>query len=211
MKVDYVSFSGRLARVEYLATTFKHLLVGRVLDVGCDKAYLRKMLPDCDYTGLDISGEPDIQLNLEGIDHLPFNDDTFDCVLGSDILEHLDNLPHVFGELVRVSRNHLIISLPNNWVNARKPIERGKGSIGHYGLPVECPADRHKWFFSLAEAKEFINGQLKKYPISLLELRVSEKPRPFIVRFCRRLYYPSQERYVNRYAHTLWVVLEKHD
>ena len=209
MKVDYVSFQNRRARIEYIANAFNRFLVGRVLDVGCDEAYLKKMLPDCDYTGLDISGEPDIQLNLEGIDHLPFNDDTFDCVLGSDILEHLDNLHHVFGELVRVSRRHLIISLPNNWVNARKPIERGKGSIGHYGLPVECPADRHKWFFSLAEAKEFINGQLKKYPISLLELRVSEKPRPFIVRFCRRLYYPSQERYVNRYAHTLWVVLKK--
>ncbi|MFQ5849129.1 MAG: class I SAM-dependent methyltransferase [Candidatus Binatia bacterium] len=209
MQVDYISFQNRLARTEYIVNAFKHFLAGRVLDVGCDKAYLKKMLPDNDYTGVDISGDPDIQLNLEEIERLPFADSSFDCVLSSDVLEHLDNLHHVFGELIRVSRKYLIISLPNNWVNARIPIEKGKGSFGKYGLPAEQPHDRHKWFFSLMEAKGFIDGQLKKYPISLLELRVSEKPRPFFVRMFRRLHYPSQERYLNRYAHTLWVVLEK--
>ncbi len=209
MKVDYVSFPSRLARMEYLATVFKRFLVGRVLDIGCDDAYLRKILPEGDYTGLDIGGEPDIRLNLEEIERLPFEDSCFDCVVSLDVLEHLDNLHHIFGELIRVTRRYLIISFPNNWVNARRPIERGKGSFGHYGLPLERPQDRHKWFFSLAEAKEFVEGQVRKYPLLLLELRVSEKPRSFVIWAFRRLHYPSPERYLNRYAHTLWVVLEK--
>jgi hypothetical protein len=130
-------------------------------------------------------------------------------VVASEVLEHLDNLHEVFGELVRVSKKYLILSLPNNWANARRPIERGKGSFAHYGLPADPPSDRHKWFFSLTEAKAFIEGQVKKYPVRLVELRVSEKPRPFLVRMHRRLRYLSKERYRNRYAHTLWAVLEK--
>ena len=56
---------------------------------------------------------------------------------------------------MRVSRGCIILSLPNNWANARRPIARGRGAIGHYGLPLEPPVDRHKWFFSLAEARQF--------------------------------------------------------
>lgn len=208
-KVDYVSFQGRQARIEYLARAFKPFLAGKLLDVGCDKAHLKTILPDVDYVGVDISEDADIQLNLEESEDLPFEDNSFECVISSDVLEHLDNLHQVFGEMVRVSRQYLIVSLPNNWANARRPIERGKGSIGHYGLPVDPPRDRHKWFFSLTEAKKFIEGQLGKYPISLVEYSVSEKPRSFLIRMCRRLRYPSRERYLNRYAHTLWVVLGK--
>jgi SAM-dependent methyltransferase len=208
MHVDYASFENRQARIEYLARVFKRFLVGRLLDLGCDKAYLKRLLPDHDYVGVDLSEDADIRLNLES-ERLPFEDNSFDCVISSDVLEHLDNLHRVFGDMVRVSRKYLIVSLPNNWVNARRPIERGKGSVGHYGLPVNPPRDRHKWFFSLTEANGFIEGQLKKYPISLVELRVSEKRRFFLMRACRRLRYPSNQRYLNRYAHTLWVVLEK--
>jgi SAM-dependent methyltransferase len=208
MHVDYATFDSRQARIEYLARVFKGFLAGRLLDVGCDKAYLKRLLPDHEHIGVDLSDDADIRLNLES-ERLPFDDNSFDCVIGSDVLEHLDNLHQVFGDMVRVSRKYLIVSLPNNWVNARRPIERGKGSFGHYGLPVDPPRDRHKWFFSLTEAKEFIEGQLKKYPITLLELRASEKPRFFLLRAWRRVCYPSKPRYLNRYAHTLWAVLEK--
>jgi SAM-dependent methyltransferase len=209
MKVDYVSFQGRQARIEYLAKAFKRFLNGRLLDVGCDKAHLKAMLPHSDYVGVDISEDADIQLNLEKSGGLPFADDSFDCVISSDVLEHLDNLHQIFGDMVRVSRKYLIISLPNNWANARRPIERGKGSFGHYGLPVEPPQDRHKWFFGLSEAMNFAKGQERKFPISIIEVCATEKPRPLLVRGVRRFLYPSQERYLNRYASTLWIVFEK--
>ena len=64
------------------------------LDVGCDEALLKTLLaPDIKYTGIDVAGKPDIVLNLEKIERLPFDDSTFDCVICSDVLEHLDKLP----------------------------------------------------------------------------------------------------------------------
>lgn len=209
MKVEYVAFQSRSERSEYIANRFRPLLAGKILDVGCDKAVLKKLLPHLDYTGMDVSGDPDIRLNLEEVDRLPFEEGTFDCVVCSDVLEHLDKFHHIFGELIRVAKKYIIISLPNNWANARIPIARGKGSFGHYGLPLEPPQDRHKWFFGLSEAISFVKGQANKFPIAILASHVTEKPRPSLIRAVRRLGYPSQERYLNRYAHTLWVVLEK--
>lgn len=210
MKVEYLRFRDRASRAAYIARRFAPLLRGRVLDVGCDKAVLRQLLPRVGYTGVDVGGDPDIRLNLEKVDRLPFDDASFDCVVCSDVLEHLDNLHAMFGELIRVARTYVIVALPNNWADARKPIGRGVGSFSKYGLPAEPPADRHKWFFSLSEAVEFIDCQLDKYGLAMRECHVTEKPRRFWVRGLRRALYPSQMRYLNRYAHTLWAVLEKH-
>jgi SAM-dependent methyltransferase len=209
MHVEYVHFRDRASRSAYIARRFAALLAGRVLDVGCDQAVLRQLLSDVAYVGVDISGKPDLQLNLEQIERLPFDDASFDCVVCVDVLEHLDNLHAMFGELIRVAKRYVILALPNNWANARKPIGRGSGSLSKYGLPAEPPADRHKWFFSLSEAESFVQHQLGKYAVSMHTCHVTEKPRLRIIRAVRRLLYPSQMRYLNRYAHTLWVVLEK--
>lgn len=211
MKVEYITFARRSDRSEYIAKRFSSFLIGKILDVGCDEAILRKLLPKIYYIGIDIGGDADIKLDLEDINYLPLDDETFECVVCSDVLEHLDNLHHIFGELVRVAKKYIIISLPNNWVNARKPIGKGKGSFGHYGLPIIPIQDRHKWFFGLSEAMSFIEGQEKNYPISIIEMHVTEKPRPLLIRAMRRLIYPYQERYLNRYAHTLWVIFKKNE
>jgi SAM-dependent methyltransferase len=209
MRVEYINFRDRAERAEYVANRFKRFLSGRIIDVGCDHATLKKLLSNIDYVGVDVGGDPDIQLNLEEIHYLPFNDRVFDCVVCTDVLEHLNNLHHIFGELIRVAKRYMVLSLPNNWVNARGPIGRGKGSFGHYGLPADPPRDRHKWFFSMSEAIDFIKSQEKKYPISILELFAMEKPRNVFVRWLRRMLYPSQKCYLNRYAHTIWIVIEK--
>jgi 2-polyprenyl-3-methyl-5-hydroxy-6-metoxy-1,4-benzoquinol methylase len=209
MTVEYVSFPDRSLRSRYIAGRFKAYLTGKVLDVGCDRAVLKTLIPSLDYTGIDIDGTPDLRLDLERVEKLPFPDRAFHCVVCSDVLEHLNNLHQIFDELVRVADRYLILSLPNNWCVARVPIERGWGSFGKYGLPVDPSGDRHKWFFSLAEAVAFIEHQTKRHPVSIAEYVVSEKPRPAITRALRRLRYPSNESYWNRYAHTLWIVLDK--
>lgn len=209
MKVDYIDFKSRKARSGYIAARFGSYITGRVLDVGCDRALLKTMIPGLDYTGIDFGGTPDIMINLEKIERLPFEDNRFDCVVCSDVLEHLDNLHHIFGELVRVSSRYLILSLPNNWTNARRPLERGRGSFDKYGLPAEPPKDRHKWFFSLSEAQAFIMSQLAPHNLTVRDMVVTEKPRSLFSRMYRRVWYPKQECYLNRYAHTFWAVLEK--
>lgn len=207
--VIQASFTKRLDRSEFIATHLRKYLSGKVLDVGCDEAHLRRLVPGIQYTGIDLGGTPDVVLDLEAAERLPFGDRAFDAVLCSDVLEHLDNLHRVFAELVRVSGRWLVISLPNNWSNARRPIERGSGSFAHYGLPLDRPSDRHKWFFGLTEARDFFYGQEIRFPIRVVECFANEKRRPAWVVALRRMRYPDQLRYLNRYAHTLWAVFER--
>jgi len=211
MPIDYTRFRERQERTQYLYDKFKFYLKGYVLDVGCYRAALKDLLPDqSQYTGVDIAGTPDIRLNLEKVERLPFADNQFDCVICADVLEHLDNLHVIFAELIRVSARYLIISLPNNWNAARVPLQRGKGTFAHYGLPADKPEDRHKWFFSLADAQNFIQTHLTRRPqLKLVEERLCEKPRNLLVRLFRRLRYLRQSRYLNRYCHTAWFVIEK--
>lgn len=210
MKIDFVHFRHRADRSAYIVQRFGRYMSECVLDVGCDKAVLRDLLGSgLRYTGIDIGGTPDIVLDLERIERLPFEDNAFMTTVCSDVLEHLDNIHQIFSELVRVTRRYLIISLPNNWANARQPIARGRGEIAHYGLPATPPRDRHKWFFGFTEAVQFIKAQKVAYRLTIAELVANEKPRLPLVRALRHMRYPNIERYRNRYAHTLWVVYDK--
>lgn len=207
MQIDQAHYTERRSRTEYLNGRFGGRLKGRVLDVGCDEAVLKDLRPDLEYTGVDIGGRPDIRLDLEAAERLPFDDDAFDAVVCCDVLEHLDNLHAMFDELLRVSRGVAVVSLPNCWFGARRPIARGRGGFGHYGLPVDRPVDRHKWFFSLSEGAAFVRARAERSGWRVEEDVAVEKPKAAIWRWLRRGRYPSRACYLNRYAHTLWVVL----
>lgn len=210
IKIQVVQIRSREEKIKFLVNKFRPILAGKILDVGCGEAYLKNFLNEIEYIGIDKGEFADIQIDLERIDRLPFEDASFDCVLCLDVLEHLDNLHTIFDELIRVSKKHIILSLPNNWVNARVPIQRGKGKIGHYGLPAHPPNDRHKWFFNTEEAFNFVVEKqyiLKNFFIK--ECFATEKKKIFIVKWIRRLLYPDKVRYLNRYINTIWFHLVK--
>jgi SAM-dependent methyltransferase len=206
---DLVHFPERQDRMQYLARTFGPRIRGRVLDVGCDVRTLRELIPGLDYTGIDFGGTPDLHIDLDATPRLPFDDGQFDVVVCSEVLEHLDQLHRTFGELVRVTRGSLLISLPNCWTAARKPLRTGRGRIGHYGLPAQKPMDRHKWFFSLSEARAFAQGVASEHRLSIEEFRINEKPRHALLRAGRRMLHPGTDDYDNLFAHTLWVWFQK--
>ena len=206
---EYVAFEKREQRTDFLLRHYRAYLTGSVLDVGCYEAPLRALLPGVRYVGVDIVGKPDHVIDLEQAERLPFTDGQFEWVVCVEVLEHLDGLHRIFDELVRVARKHLIVSLPNCWCAARRQLEKGQGSISHYGLPPQRPVDRHKWFVNLTQAREFFEAKATG-PLRLMELRMAEKPRPLPLRLLRQLRHPG-ERYANRYAHTLFAVYEKTD
>lgn len=209
MKIETGCFTERHLRAEYVARRFSSYFQGKILDVGCDKAYLKSLIPAVEYTGVDIGGTPDLFLNLDKIEKLPFPDDTFDVVVCTDVLEHLDQLHLMFEELIRVAKGVVILSLPNCWAGARVPIQRGRGSFAHYGLPVEKPLDRHKWFFSFTQIRDFLEGQSKRLPFTIESMHATEKKKPAFLKGLRKIRYPSEEAYLNRYANTLWAVVKK--
>ena len=203
MKREFVHFSSRQDRPRWVTERFADILGDRVLDVGCDRAVLRGFVGADRYVGIDRSEEADIAHDLQQDGALPFDDDSFGTVVCTDVLEHLDNLHEVFDEIIRVAAGHALISLPNNWNAARLPLRRGHGSFTHYGLPIEPPVDRHRWFFSLDEARAFFEAQAKRHGISIVELVVLEKPRSWPSRALKRIRYPSLARYLNLHTHTL--------
>ena len=208
LTTELETFAERRSRSEYVARRFAPYLAESVLDVGCYEAPLRELLASVRYMGIDIVGKPDVVVNLDTKAPLPFADRSFQAVICIEVLDHLDNLHHVFGELVRVSAAHVIVSLPNCWRDARRPVERGHGHFAHYGLPADAPADRHKWFFSYAEARDFIQVQSARHGLEMVEMFGTEQHRPPWVRVARRLRYPG-ERYFNRYVQTLWAVMRR--
>jgi SAM-dependent methyltransferase len=199
----FVQFRARRERPLFLGARHAALLTGSVLDVGCDEAVLRGLCGARRYVGVDRSAQADLRLDLARVKRLPFEDQSFDTVVCWDVLEHLEHPQALFAELARVAHRDVLVSLPNPWNAARKQLRRGRGTIEHYGLPLELPPDRHRWFFSLAEAEDFLGALAARHALQIVELLVLEKPRPRLVRAWRRLLHPARSHYDNLYAHTL--------
>ena len=96
----------------YLSRTLKQYLPkvkGRVLDVGCgEKPYQDMFSQSTDYIGIDITeGGADIVVdpNLAW----PLESESFDAIFASQVMEHVENLPHTLGEIVRVTKPGAVV------------------------------------------------------------------------------------------------------
>lgn len=98
----------------------------RLLDAGCGKGYTGKsVLKYCkEYYGFDLSSTAVkiAQKRLENgnfevgsITKLPYENEYFDCVICSEVLEHIPNYKIAISELSRVTRfgKNIIVTLPN--------------------------------------------------------------------------------------------------
>ncbi len=89
------------------------------LDVGCGNgSYVLKLAETVDAQGVDIteyenwSAAPD-RFQIADAAKLPFDDDQFDNVACFEVIEHVADPVAVLKELARVSRRHVIVSVPN--------------------------------------------------------------------------------------------------
>ncbi len=114
--------------------------VETILDVGCGDGSLTNHLgTPYRTTGLDTSEvglrhlRPPIIAVQASVADLPFADASYDLVLSSELLEHLDGptFERAVKEIARVAKRYVLISVPNN-ENLRKRITR-------------CPECRHEY------------------------------------------------------------------
>jgi SAM-dependent methyltransferase len=89
------------------------------LDLGCGRGWYASALADMGLavTGIDQANQVD-DLRITVLEQpiavpLPFADGAFDTVLMFDILEHLPDEAGVLGEVARVCRRRLILSVPH--------------------------------------------------------------------------------------------------
>ena len=196
-------FREREDRSRFIHEHLADELQGSLLDVGCYEAPLRDILTDTEYFGIDIVGKPDLVCNLEEVETLPVEDKSYRSTCCFEVLEHLDSFHRIFNDLFRTAREHVLVSLPNCWCSARRPLEKGRGEIAHYQLPLERPVDRHKWFINSSQIINFFESYARETPgITLKRLIAVENERPALIRQARRLRYGSAA-YLNRYAHTI--------
>lgn len=222
-----IKYTDRQSKSRFVYEKYKDILKGKILDVGADELYLKNHLSaDTEYKGIGFGDNPDlIEIDLEK-GPIPFESNSFDCVLCLDVLEHLENIHKVFDELCRVSDKYVIISLPNPWSDMMTTLRlqkyRPDRNMKFYGLPLEREPDRHKWFFSSGEAKEFVEYRARKNNFHLLDLYISNQgakgyPGNMLMKILtapviyiiHKLYFRNDLELPDLYESTMWWVLEK--
>lgn len=133
---------------------FGQQLQGRILDVGSRHNTLRERLKK--NAELVDKHNPTLPPFDWEIEPLPFADNTFDTVVCLDTLEHIDKLHVALGDLVRVSKKYVIVSLPNCWRTTTREVFSARSRSTSYGLPPESPHDRHKWYFNSEDVEDFM-------------------------------------------------------
>ncbi|MCP6726797.1 MAG: class I SAM-dependent methyltransferase [Patescibacteria group bacterium] len=182
-------YTSRETRQEWIVKNFPEIFqnINSVLDVGCDQRQMLEFLEKhIKYVGIDVSDGADIQIDLDSTKALPFSDNEFDAVLALDTLEHLEEFHFIFDELCRISNKYIIITLPNplsqipwNYFMGRKhahTLEERKKEGTYtkpYGLPLEKPEDRHRWFFNTEESINFINYRAEKNGFNVRDIGYS--------------------------------------
>lgn len=96
-------------------------LRGSVLDVGCGDSPYRFLLNEdyVKYYGIDIEGAKHFDYNNNGVtffngEEIPFDDNKFDAIICTEVLEHVENYQKLINEMYRVLRPNgtAIITIP---------------------------------------------------------------------------------------------------
>jgi len=101
-----------------------------VLDVGCGVGILLDVLKPRDVTGLDISPKAIEILQSKGIPGkvgtlptIDFPDKSFDVVIATETVEHMDDPGALIQEMIRVARKKVILSVPDDVLGSNEEKE----------------------------------------------------------------------------------------
>lgn len=122
-----------------LANEIKKLDINAILDAGCGEGftleYLRVRNIGKSYEGIDFLQKaveignkvhPKIKLKQASIYELPYKDNSFDLVLSTEVLEHLEEPKKALKEIFRVSKKYVVLSVPNEPIFMGSNFLRGK-------------------------------------------------------------------------------------
>lgn len=122
-----------------LISLIKPLKVKSILDAGCGEGFTMKKLEE-NGIGQKIEGIeyekdaiafgkklfPNLTFKQGSIYELPYQDNSIDLVLCTEVLEHLETPENAIKEMLRVSKKYLIISVPNEPLFMLSNFLRGK-------------------------------------------------------------------------------------
>ncbi|GAM65763.1 hypothetical protein JCM19232_2839 [Vibrio ishigakensis] len=160
--------SSHLSRVEILSNLFYEEIVKlglknkrtNFLDVGCGDMSIAKSLSsklnNCNYTCIDIypnTNKWDNYVQFNG-KNIPFENDSFDIVIFSDMLHHdYENIINLLEEAKRVS-SFIFIKDHFEYSYYSRKILQAADFIGNYGYGVSIP----KRYLSKSSFSDFLNS-----------------------------------------------------
>jgi len=120
-----------------LAELFQRAAPRSVLDVGCGEGVLthnwaqglegRVVGIDLEDPAIQAEWEkrqaPNLEYRVMKAENLPFGDGEFDLACAIEVLEHVPDPEHTVAEMARVSRGHLLVSVP------REPLWRALNMV----------------------------------------------------------------------------------
>jgi len=114
------------AGLEDLAADLRLPAEGRVLDYGCaDQPYRRFFPASVDYVGADLPGNPLAAMEIRPDGTVPAEDASFDAVLSTQVLEHVQDPSLYLRECLRVLRpgGRLLLSTHGIMVYHPDPVD----------------------------------------------------------------------------------------
>ncbi len=127
-----------------------------ILDIGCGEGFLTQIvhgiLPEVPIVGIDLSEDaikaarqrcPDLKFQVGDIGKVPFETDSFDLVICSEVLEHVTEPDKALSEICRISKQHIFLSVPHEpwfWMlnlcalNHLSTLGNAPGHINHWGM-----------------------------------------------------------------------------
>ena len=133
----------------YLISTIKDLEVNSILDVGCGEGFtlnrlseegIGKKLEGVDFleTAIELGkkAHPKLTLKQGNIYDLEYKNNSFDLVMATEVLEHLEDPQKGLKELIRVSKKFVLLSDPNEPFFIGANFLRGK-NLSRWGNDIE--------------------------------------------------------------------------
>ncbi len=105
-------------------------LKGNIMDFGCGSKPYRDLFLNCnEYIGVDFepieaSKDPNVDVYYNGKD-LPFENQKFDCIFCTEVVEHLFNLDEILTEFHRVLKDDgiVLLTFPFAWPEHAQPYD----------------------------------------------------------------------------------------
>ncbi|MDA7599520.1 class I SAM-dependent methyltransferase [Alphaproteobacteria bacterium] len=189
----------------------------KILNIGSGgEEFLKKALPAAKIFDVDICGKADLLVDLETVEQFDFQDGDFDLAIALDLLEHIENFHAMLKEMFRCTNGHVLISLPNPATSFIRIFRNQKRATNvqseqgfyekFYGLPLDKPTDRHKWFFTIDDVRALFEHHVSEGNIDNVQYFSGHSWTPVrcILRAAlgKRLYY-------NLFLPNIWILATK--
>ena len=155
-----------------LLAEIKSLKPKSVLDVGAGEGFTLQKLKDNKIgdklEGIEYMDEaialgkqyhPGITIKKGDIYKLPYKDNSFDVVICSEVMEHLEDPEKALKELKRVTKKYLFLSVPNEPFFTIQRILRGKNVLKLGDHP------EHIQHWSRSSFAKFVSKQMKLFVV----------------------------------------------